>query len=170
MERIERYERSDHSSTLWWGTKSALRPIGKGIALRRLGFRFKSGGADQTRGWPIDKALDCRSRSCGFNSRSARQMFMCRRARPDERPDSHSGDREFNSLLRRYGAEHERMSALSFKQVIAGSAPACATKVSLCPGCWWDSARSPKPLCLVRIGAGVPCLRSSTVELLTLNQ
>src|SRR6266852_8562974 len=48
MDRIERYERSDHSSTLWWGTKSALRPIGKGTALRRLGFRFKSGGADQT--------------------------------------------------------------------------------------------------------------------------
>ena len=41
--------------------------------------------------------------------------------------DAPGQDRGVESL-RRCGAEHERMSALSFKQVIAGSAPACATK------------------------------------------
>jgi hypothetical protein len=55
--------------------------------------------------------------------------FMCRRARPDERPDPHSGDSGFDSHLRRHGAEHDWTSALSFKEVIAGSLPACPTKL-----------------------------------------
>src|SRR5882724_5478570 len=74
MDRIERYERSDHSSSLWWGTN---RPF---VQLERAqpseGWDSGSNPEGPTkRGWPTGKALDCRSRSCGFNSRSARQIL-----------------------------------------------------------------------------------------------
>ena len=64
----------------------------------------------------------------GWPGRKSRPFCFCRRARPAERPVSHTGDNGFNSHLRRHGAEHERMSAFSFKEVIVGSAPTCATK------------------------------------------
>src|SRR6266849_5216671 len=62
-----------------------------------------------------------------MNSTRTRTSFYDAVGKRIKPPDSLSGDRGFESL-RRCGAEHERMSALSFKQVIAGSAPACATK------------------------------------------
>src|SRR5216683_2026330 len=54
-DRIQGYEPWDRSSNLRRGTN--IRPfvqleraqLGKGTALRRLGFRFKSGGADHAR-------------------------------------------------------------------------------------------------------------------------
>ena len=44
-----------------------------------------------------------------------------------EPPDSQSGDRRFESDQPYHGVEHERMSALTFNQVIVGSAPTYAT-------------------------------------------
>jgi hypothetical protein len=73
-DRMQGYEPWDRSSNLRRGTNIPSSNW-KGHSPPKPGFRFESGGADHARGWPTGKALDCRSRSCGFNSRSARQIL-----------------------------------------------------------------------------------------------
>ena len=58
---------------------SAGRPIAQDTALRTLKLGLESPLVDHSRCRPTGEALDCRSRRCGFDSRTPRQVFRgCR--------------------------------------------------------------------------------------------
>lgn len=54
---------------------SAGRPIAQDAALRTLKLGLESPLVDHSRCRPTGEALDCRSRSCGFDSRTPRQVL-----------------------------------------------------------------------------------------------
>ena len=76
-DRTVRYERTNRGSTPRARTKfSAGRPIAQDTALRTLKLGLESPLVDQgSRCRPTGEALDCRSRGCGFDSRTPRQSF-----------------------------------------------------------------------------------------------
>jgi hypothetical protein len=102
-DRIERYERSDCRSSRHTRTNPAFVQSGEDAALRTLKFRFESGGLDQF---------------CAVVAERQRRPIVYR---------DQKGSTPFHRASFSYGVEHDRPSALTFNQVIAGSIPAYPT-------------------------------------------
>lgn len=102
-DRIERYERSDCRSSRHTRTNPAFVQAGEDAALRTLKFRFESGGLDQV---------------CAVVAERQRRPIVYR---------DQMGSTPFHRASFFRGVEHDRTSALTFNQVIAGSIPAYPT-------------------------------------------
>lgn len=74
---------------------------------------------------PTGEVLRCLRSLCGFDSRSARQIMRCNSTGPEAAPSKRSGGIVTRAPY--HGAEHERLSAVSFKHVTVGSLPTCPT-------------------------------------------
>ena len=98
-DRIERYERSDCRSSRHTRTNPAFVQPGEDAALRTLKFRFESGGLDQF---------------CAVVAEGQRRPIVYR---------DQKGSTPFHRASFSYGVEHDRPSALTFNQVIAGPIP-----------------------------------------------
>ena len=92
-------------------------------------FRFASGRIDQTGRSPTDVGDRLSTDLDGFDSRTPRQKVHDDVDKWLKSPGSQPGYRGFESRHRRHAVEHERPSALSFNQVIAGSIPVNGTKI-----------------------------------------